>query len=472
MKLFAYKSKRNLKKSKEPAAVVKKHESSKLIFVIQEHHARHLHYDLRLEVGGVLKSWAIPKQPSMNASVKRLAIMVDDHPYSYKDFKGTISSGYGVGEVSIWDKGEYNIEGKSAKESEKMIKEGLKKGAFHFSLKGKKLKGVFSLVHLKKNSAKNQWLLIKKKETKSKENSNKLLSNLDKIFWPKEKITKRDLITYYEKISFWMLPHLKNRPVSLKRFPNGIEGDYFFQKNITNHPDWVETALIEHKQKKVNYLLIQNEESLLFAANLGAIEMHTFLSCMRRLQFPDFVVFDLDPKGASFDKVIEVAKVLHEILEEVGVPSFCKTSGATGLHVTIPLGAKYSYEAAKKFAELIAMIVHDRTPKISTLERVVGRRGGKIYIDCYQNNFSQTVVAPYSVRARVGAPVSTPLKWEELKKGLDPKDFNITNIVKRVKKMGDLYFSVLGKGIDMPSVLKLIDKTWLKKHKKDDIFKV
>jgi bifunctional non-homologous end joining protein LigD len=161
MGLLKYKAKRNLKTSKEPAAKIKKKKSSELIFVIQEHHASHLHYDFRLEAQGVLKSWAVPKKPSMNPKIKRLAIMVEDHPYDYKDFEGTIPAGYGAGTVSIWDHGTYDVDGKDAKESEKLVIEGLKKGAFSFSLKGGKLKGTFSLIYLK-SSAKNQWLLIKK----------------------------------------------------------------------------------------------------------------------------------------------------------------------------------------------------------------------------------------------------------------------------------------------------------------------
>jgi bifunctional non-homologous end joining protein LigD len=161
MSLLKYKAKRNLKSSKEPPAKIKTKKSAKLVFVVQEHHARSLHYDLRLEADGVLKSWAVPKKPTMDSKVKRLAIMVEDHPYDYKDFEGTIPSGYGAGKVIIWDHGTYDVDGHDAKESEGLILKGIKKGSFHFSLKGKKLKGVFSLVRLKK-LGKNQWLLIKK----------------------------------------------------------------------------------------------------------------------------------------------------------------------------------------------------------------------------------------------------------------------------------------------------------------------
>jgi bifunctional non-homologous end joining protein LigD len=186
MKLFKYKAKRNLKSSKEPLPVIKKKRSVSLAFVIQQHHARHLHYDLRLELGGALKSWAVPKQPSMNPKIKRLAILVEDHPYTYKDFEGTIPFGYGAGTVKIWDHGTYCVDNLDAGESEKKIKEGLKKGSFHFSLYGKKLKGIFHLVRLKKGD-KEEWLLIKKQEGKKtlqKEKKHKLLTNLDKISMP------------------------------------------------------------------------------------------------------------------------------------------------------------------------------------------------------------------------------------------------------------------------------------------------
>ncbi len=456
MKLSKYKAKRDLASSKEPLAKISKKKNGQLIFVIQEHHARSLHYDLRLEAEGVLKSWAVPKQPSMDPKVKRLAIMVEDHPYDYKDFEGVIPSGYGAGTVAIWDKGTYTIDNADPKESEKLILQGIKKGALHFFLHGEKLRGSFSLVRLK-TGGKNQWLLIKRSDGTQISSKEKILTNLDKIFWPKEKLTKGDLLQYYEKVSSWILPHLKDRPESLRRYPNGIEGETFFQKNLKDHPAWVDTIEIEHNKKKVNYLLIQNEESLLFAANLGCIELHPFFSRTHKLHNPDFLVFDLDPKGASFNNVVKIARALHTILEEIEVPSYCKTSGASGLHIAIPLGAKYTYDQAKKFAELIAIIAQRRLPNISTLERSLSKRSGKVYIDCHQNNFGQTLAAPYSVRARPGAPVSTPLQWKEVKAGLDPKKFTIKTIFSRLKKWGDLFSPVLGKGIDLPATIKNIE---------------
>lgn len=446
MPLIKYKSKRNLKVSKEPAAKIKKSKAG-LIFVVQEHHARRLHFDLRLEAGGVLKSWAVPKEPSMDPSIKRLAIQVEDHPYAYKDFEGVIPEGYGAGTVKIWDRGTYDIDAASAKESEKMLLQGLKKGSVHFSLHGKKLKGDFSLVRLKRGKE-NSWLLIKKAESQFS------FSNLDKVYWPDENITKGDLLRYYASVSKWILPHLHERPESLKRFPNGIQGNAFFQKNVVGAPKWVTTHLIAHANKDVHYVLIQDAQTLLYLVNLGCIEFHPHMARIASLHNPDYLIFDLDPKGASFDKVVRIAQELHRVLEKIGVKSCCKTSGATGLHIAVPLGGKYSYDHAKRFAEIIALIVAQRLPEIATLKRSISKRNGKVYIDCGQNHFGQTVVAPYSVRARPNAPVSTPLKWCEVKKGLDPKKFTLKTTLRRLKKYGDLYALALGKGIDLEAALE------------------
>lgn len=432
MKLFKYLAKRNLKASKEPAAKVVKSKGKELAFVIQEHHATHLHYDLRLEAGGVLKSWAVPKEPSTDPKVKRLAIMVEDHPYDYKDFSGTIHSGYGKGEVYIWDKGTYTVHGESARESEKQILSGIKKGVLHFTLSGKKLKGTFLLIRLK-TAKKNEWLLFKKAGDST---------NTSKYYWPKEKLTKGDLLDYYKEVAPFILPHLKDRPVTLKRYPEGIEGIAFFQKNIVHPPTGIKTHLLN----KVHYLLIQDEKSLLYAANLGSIELHPFFSRTKTLSKPDYCLLDLDPKGASFNDVIQIALAIHKYLGPKKIPNLCKTSGATGLHIAIPLGAKYSYKESKAFAKKIAEAIHEQLPSITTLERTLSKRNGKVYIDYHQNDLGKTAAAPYSVRARPGAPVSTPLQWKEVKKGLNPKKFTIKTVLKRLKKLGDLFAPVLGKG--------------------------
>ena len=206
----------------------------------------------------------------------------------------------------------------------------------------------------------------------------------------------------------------------------------------------------------MNYLLIQDIKSLLYAVNLGCIDLNPFFSRYQFLKYPDFLVFDLDPENISFDKVIETALALHELLDQLKVPNYCKTSGARGLHVLVPLNAKYTYNDAKLFAQLIAQIVHQRIPLFTSLTRSPPKRKKKVYIDCLQNNFAQTLAAPYSVRAKRHASVSMPLEWKEVKKGLDPSQFNIFNAVKRVKSKKDILKGFISKTFDMKKVMKKI----------------
>jgi len=698
-------------KSKKKAA-----KTQSLIFSVQEHHARSLHYDLRLELGGVLKSWAIPKGPSLNPQVKRLSIEVEDHPFDYAYFEGTIPKGsYGAGKVILWDHGTYGpLEESSLEQQEKLLEAQYKKGHLQITFVGEKLKGAFDLVRIKSDEKQKQWLLIKKDDgdasfqeekefskgrdddvlqsalampladakekikpmlcytvdtpfdregwifeikwdgyravshiekgqvslysrnflpfekkfpsvvkalakipesavldgeivvmdeegkshfqelqnyldsqkikgalrycifdllffqghdirhlplrerkfllkmlledvddktlvysdhieehgtdfykeavntglegiiakngdssytslrsknwlkikaehrqevvivgytapkgsrkhfgalvlaiynhgafdyvgnvgtgfnTQSLEETYKLLkeevqetsclsqipklpgkvfwvrpkllcevsftewtkgghmrhpvfhglridkkaksvhkekthktkdllkaaennleSNTDKIFWPKEKYTKGDLIDYYKSIAPFMLPHLKDRPVMLHRFPNGIEGQDFIQKNMAQKtPDWFTTAAIEHSDKTLSYSVINDVKSLIYIVNLGTIDIHPFLSRLAHLNEPDYIVLDLDPVGLPFESVIEVAISAHKILEKAGIHSFCKTSGKRGLHIYIPLEAKYSFDVAENFAKLIAQIIYEQMPQKCSLERL------------------------------------------------------------------------------------------------------
>lgn len=749
MSLKKYLSKRKLKQSHEPKAKIFKRKKGELQFVVQKHAASRLHYDFRLELDGVLKSWAIPKGPSLDPAIKRLAIQVEDHPYAYRTFEGVIAQGYGAGSVMIWDKGTYAVENETREQTEKLIREGLKKGAIHFTLKGNKLQGKFSLVKMKDQ----EWLLIKSREKEIGEKREPMLATLidkpfdspewlfevkldgfralaqlnkksvalysrnflsfnerfptlidslqklnleaildgeivvldekgishfqllqnyttgnnlyfyvfdilylngkdlralplierkailknvlkksasirylehvekkgvqffalckkkglegiigkkrlsvyqsgkrsrewvkikseqrtevvicgftepknsrknfgallvgiyknrkknrtlhfaghvgggftekeleeikaqlsplvtercpftpaprtnsavtwvkphflcevkyqewtsegimrlpiflsmrservenpyithrEKLYWEEEKITKGDLLSYYETIAPFILPYLIDRPESLKRFPNGITKQSFFQKNITTYPEWLSTHPIQHRDKTVNYALIQDTKSLLYLVNLGCIELHPWLSRIHHLENPDFLLFDLDPEDINFQAVVTTAQALHAILETIQVASYCKTSGARGLHVCVPLGGRYSYAMAKQFAALIALIVHQKLPEITSLERSPKKRQKRVYIDCFQNNFGQTIIAPYSARAKPGAPVSTPLAWSEVKQGLDPLNYTIFNTLKRLKKKGDIFQPVLHKGVDLKKALKLMQK--------------
>ena len=282
-------------------------------------------------------------------------------------------------------------------------------------------------------------------------------TNLSKYYWPKEKITKRDLLNYYYQVAPYILPYLEKRPQSMLRHPEGITGFSFFYKNVKGKaPAWVETYDYysetdgEHKE----YLVAKNDASLLYMISLGCIEVNPWHSRVETEDYPDWCIIDLDPgKYTTFAQVIEVANVTREILDSLKVPSYPKTSGSTGMHVYIPLGAKYTYEQSKEFARAIARMVHAELPHLTSIERAVKDRKGKLYVDFLQNRPQATVSAPYSVRPKPGAPVSMPLYWHEVKKSLKMTDFNIHNAIERIKSEGDLFKPVIGKGIEMEKIV-------------------
>ncbi|MEN5379552.1 DNA ligase D [Sphingobacterium kitahiroshimense] len=283
-------------------------------------------------------------------------------------------------------------------------------------------------------------------------------TNLDKIFWPDEKITKRDLINYYYQIAPYILPYLKDRPQSMNRFPDGIEGEGFYFKNVADSaPEWAETYLYksETDQKDKLYLVGKDEATLLYMANLGCIEMNPWNSTVKKPDNPTFCIIDLDPDQNSFNQVIETAQVTKQLLDDMGVPSYCKTSGSTGLHIYIPLNNKYTYEQSKEFARVVVTLINRELPNFTSLERTVKNRKGRMYLDFLQNRPHATIASVYSVRPKPGATVSMPLYWEEVKKGLKMSDFTIFNAIERLESVGDIFKPVLGKGIDLK---KVIDK--------------
>jgi bifunctional non-homologous end joining protein LigD len=814
MSLTKYKQKRHFHETPEPSGRVKKAKAKQLEFVVQKHHASRLHYDLRLEMGGVLKSWAVPKGPSINPQDKRLAMMVEDHPYEYRKFEGVIPKGnYGAGNVIIWDRGTYEPREKT-NDPEKTLLEQLEKGHLTFILHGQKLKGEFALIksphmgenawllvkkgdefaadkditeeeesvisgrkvddlpadkidlsgapkapmpknvkpmlatltreafddpdwlfeikwdgyraigawddketelysrngkdfskygeitealrnlshravldgeivvldergrahfewlqnygrraegqlmyyvfdilwcddhdltgldlkdrktilkkiipgvspirysdhvegkgvefyqsaeheHLEGIMAKKadskyrqgyrsrQWLKIKthlrqeaviggfteprgsrkhigalilgvyegdrlkyightgggipteqmpelrarleklerktspfaakfkpnapvhwvdpklvaevsfsewtkeghmrqpifvglrpdkdpkevalekpvplkqaKENTEDKPSGNRSrveFTHLDKVFFPKYGYTKGDLVEYYTSVADYILPYIKDRPHSLLRQPNGINGQSFFQKDVDNMPpDWVKTVPIysESNQKEINYLVADSLDSLLYMVQLGCIEINPWNSRVSRLDKPDWCVIDLDPEDIGFQEVIKVAKVVHGLCDELKVPHFPKTSGKTGIHIYIPLGAGYSYEQCKQFAQLLATLTHQRIPETTSLERSPKKRQHKIYIDYLQNRQGQTLAAPYSVRPTEEASVSTPLHWDEVSARLDPKKFTIKNTLARINKIGDIWQPVIGPGIDIKRILDSLE---------------
>lgn len=831
MPLKDYNEKRDFKQTTEPKGELGK-SGNKLLFVVQKHAASHLHYDFRLELDGVLKSWAVPKGPSMNPDDKRLAVLVEDHPYTYKDFEGVIpKDNYGAGTVIVWDHGNYSPV-KEGKSEESVLKTQFESGKMSFVLKGKKLKGEFSLVQLK-SKQENAWLLIKKKDkyateknilekyksvvtnrtleslskklesdtqksetqqnhtkvefmapmlagnkntkpfnnpayifenkydgyraiavinedevalwsrnhnsfttqflpiseelrkikhtavldgeivvedstgkanfqllqnyikdgtgtlkyyvfdllnldghattslpllerkellemlmakfqfnaistsnyslekgkelyekavnekgegiiakrangnyligkrsddwlkikiveqeeaviigftapknsrnyfgalllgqynesslvyigkcgtgfseatlkdlyerltpdisskspllvpvklneeihwvrpkwvcqvkftewtkdghlrhpvflclrsdkkpkevsfngnsaedetatnstkpTQSKNNydlkvEDKVLhlTNQDKIYFPEYAITKGEVINYYKAVAPYILPYLKNRPQSMNRFPNGRTGKSFYQKDIDTDkvPNWLQTVKVhsETNDKDLNYLLCNDEATLLFMANLGCIDFNPWNSKVQKLDYPDWMVIDIDPEKDDFKEVVEVALMVKQVMDEVNTKCYCKTSGASGLHVYIPLKAKYTYETVKIFAELIAREVQQRLPNTTTLERSIKKRNQKIYIDYLQNRKGQTLAAPYSIRPQKGATVSTPLEWEEVNETLHPSQFTIKNVLERLNKTGDLWRPVIETGANINKILKKLEE--------------
>jgi bifunctional non-homologous end joining protein LigD len=282
-------------------------------------------------------------------------------------------------------------------------------------------------------------------------------TNLSKEYWPGEGLTKRDMFNYYYQVAEYILPYLKDRPLSLNRFPNGINGPSFYQKDVKGKaPEWAKrfpytTSDSEPKE----YLVGDKVDTLLWAASLGCIEMNPWFSRVQSPENPDYCVIDLDPDKNTFEQVIEAALEVKKVLDAIDVPSYCKTSGSTGIHIYIPLGAKYTYDQSQMFAKLIVNLVHKKIPEYTSLERMIANRKGKMYLDFLQNRPGATIAGPYSLRPKPGATVSMPLEWDEVKPGLQMKDFSIHNTLDRLKVKGDLFKEVLGTGIDL---IKTIEK--------------
>ena len=284
------------------------------------------------------------------------------------------------------------------------------------------------------------------------------VTNTDKIFWPKEGYTKGDLINYYKTIAPFILPHLKDRPLSLKRNPNGIKDDGFYHKDAgENAPSFVKVYPYDNGEKVIDYIVCNNEATLIYLANLGCIEMNPWNDRYQQINKPDWLAIDLDPgKHNSFKQVIETAQVAKTIMDKGKLKGYCKTSGASGLHIYIPLHAAYDYDTVKQFAQFLMQQIQEQLPDSTTLERTISKRGKKIYLDYLQNRPGQTLASVYSVRPVAGATVATPIEWKELTNSLDPAEFTMKNIHKRVLKKGDLFKKVLTEKNNLRKALQLL----------------
>lgn len=285
------------------------------------------------------------------------------------------------------------------------------------------------------------------------------ITHPDKVFFPKHKYTKADMIAYYESVAEYILPYLKDRPCSLNRMPDGITGFSFYQKNNEHLPNWVPHADIfsESNNAKLRWIVGGDLNTLKYMVQLGCIEINPWNSRVGQLDRPDWIIIDLDPEGSiTFKQVVDVAHTVKGVCDEWGIPTYPKTSGKTGIHIFIPMHAKYTFEQGKNLAHLIVLEVHKRQPKITSVERMPEKRPNKIYLDFLQNREGQTLAAPYSLRPTPDANVSMPLHWDEITPSLKPSDFTIANALKRLKRTGDLWKPALAKGIDLEKVLKKI----------------
>jgi bifunctional non-homologous end joining protein LigD len=283
------------------------------------------------------------------------------------------------------------------------------------------------------------------------------LKNLDKVFWP-EGYTKGDLIKFYDEAAPCILPHLKGRPVVMNRFPDGVGGENFYQKECPDYaPEWIKTVPVAHRDagKIVNYIVCDDKPTLLWLASQGCIEIHAWLAIREDLARPDIAVLDLDPMpGAPFPAVVEAALLLRETLTQFGLRGYPKTSGAEGLHIFIPIKQEHTHQEVARAMGAVAKLVAAVYP-LSTVERVVKKRGARVYLDYLQNGYGKTMAFPYSVRPLPGAPVSTPVDWEELeRRDWQPKDFNILTLPRRLKARGEAWEGYYTRRQDLRALLE------------------
>jgi bifunctional non-homologous end joining protein LigD len=557
--LETYRQKRTFDQTPEPEGG--KPDTGKLIFVVQKHDASHLHYDFRLEIRGVLKSWAVPKGPSMNPDDHRLAMAVEDHPFDYKDFEGIIPQGqYGGGTVLVWDNGTYEpaekIRGK--KEQQHWLLSHYYKKKLSIILHGKKLKGEFTLVKMPERGE-NAWLLTKakdghelekditkkdrsvisghtllevamdshskvwqsnrathldevadnkeqdleedidapekldedetaqespapekkhatigelfpksanKRSTRGKvstesnwnkifeekvksegailvEGQNLQLTNIEKKLW--KTVNKAQLITYYNSVADYILPYLKNRPLSLHVKNLSAQAPGFYIKDMEGfQPDFLDIHATKRKHKAkgkadvIDYAVCNNLPALLWLVNLGCIDLNPWNSRVENPLEPDFIAIDLDPSDDDFTKAIKTALAAKEYLDGLGLTAFVKTSGKTGIHIFVPCAA-FTHQQARTLAEHICAEIHKMVPRFTTLEVSVDPRGNKLFVDFSQNDEADTMAAAYSVRPAKQPSVSTPLEWDELNLKLKPSDFTIESMPARLLEKGDLW---------------------------------
>jgi DNA ligase D-like protein (predicted polymerase)/DNA ligase D-like protein (predicted 3'-phosphoesterase) len=429
------------------------------VFVVQEHHARRLHYDVRLERNGVLVSWAVPKGLPREPGTIRLAVHTEDHPMEYAQFEGDIPAReYGGGHVEIWDRGRYETVKWQDDEVEVV---------FH----GSRVDGPYVFFRRNKGGGdKDDWMVRRKGNGPPPsppvvvrvQDRNLKLTNLEKVLYPEDGFTKGQVIDYYRQVAPVLLPHLADRPVTFRRYPNGVEGNSFFEKDVSRHaPDWVRTVRIstpnstKADSETADYPMIDGLPALIWAANLAALELHVpqwTVGARGAKRNPDLMVFDLDPGApANLVECCRVAELINEALAGDGLTGYPKTSGAKGLQVYVPVKVSTPERTSRYAKDLAIRLAHEQ-PDLVVAVMARNRRAGKVFVDWDQNRPAKTTIAPYSLRARDYPTVSTPVTWDEVRacREVDDLVFVADEVVQRVGELGDPLADMAGNAAHLP----------------------
>ena len=447
MSLRPYRRRRRFDRTPEPSGR-KGARSADPIFVVQLHHARSRHYDFRLQVGDTLKSWAVPKGPSLDPKTKRLAVEVEDHPLEYADFEGDIPKGeYGGGKVAIFDRGTWSTPASARSQ--------LAKGHLHFELAGRRLRGAWDLVRTKRRRKQPEWLLIKKADAWARDaeaddlledaaadppkrtgapSSHGLaklvaLTHPERVVFPDRGFRKQDVADYYRAVMPWLLPEIRRRPLSLVRCPKTAGDACFFQKHYT-------PKLGEHVHaEKSSGLFVDDAEGVLELVQMNTLEFHPWGATVDAPDRADRLVFDLDPADdVAFDRVVAAARRVRKLLTRLSLESFVRVSGGKGLHVVVPLEPPSPWPTAKAFTHAVASTLAQEDPSAYVDTASKALRRGRIFVDYLRNTRGATSVASYSLRARAGAPVAMPVAWEELSRLENARPYDLRSAVARLAR--------------------------------------
>jgi bifunctional non-homologous end joining protein LigD len=421
--LEEYRKKRDFTATNEPAP--NQLESEQSVYVVQKHNARRIHFDFRLEHDGVLKSWAVPKGLSDDPRDKRLAIRTEDHPVAYAEFSGVIPEGqYGAGTVEIWDKGKFvNITVKGGKVQP--LGEALEKGHFTIYLKGDKLNGSYAFTLFNKD----EWVIVKKMERPRRSAEIEIGGHRIKITHPEKEldrgISKAELVEYYQRIAPLMLPHVVNRLVSLLRFPDGVRGEKFFQKNIPDYfPEWLESKCLTHEGGETCYTIVKDEAAIVYLGNQVVVP-HIMVTRADRPEIPDKMIFDFDPSLSDVPSLKSAVVKLKGFLQALGFTPYIMTTGARGYHVAVPIIREFENNGVREFALKVAQTLEKQDTTVTT-QLSKEKRKGRIFIDVNRISAMQTSVAPYAARSEPGLPIASPFDWDELP-NINPTSYTIRN---------------------------------------------